>query len=278
MNNVGGINDNPGPTEWFRSLPVITQYWFGGTMICTLAANFGVINPYQFVWDWVAIKSKFELWRVLTCFCYAGPFAFETLITIYMLYTMSMRYEQGSPFNTGGGGGTADYAFCMLFAMATMLATYPLVVGWFPIPPIFSKNLVYFVMYVWSKRNPTAQANIWGIPMQAIYLPFAYLALTVFMGNPYFNLIHGLVVGHLYYFLVDVFPQVYGNDLLVTPNFLIDFFGVGQYRPDRPLRDPADARPTAGAAAGGGGAAAGAGAARGGGHAWGTGGRALGRD
>lgn len=268
--NMGNLNDQPGPAEWFRSLPVITQYWFGGTMVCTLAGNFGVINPMQFLFIWEAIRSKFELWRILTCFCYAGPFAFETLITIYMLYTMSMRYEKGSPFNTGAGGGTADYAFCMLFAMVVMLVTYPLVVVFFPIPPAFSKNLVYFVMYVWSKRNPTAQANIWGIPMQAIYLPFAYLALTVFMGNPFFNLIHGLVIGHLYYFLVDVFPQVYGKDLLVTPNFLIDQFGVGEYRPEQPLRNPADARPQAGGAA----AAGGRGGQQ---YTWGGGGRPLGR-
>jgi Derlin-2/3 len=184
-----------------------------------------------------------------------------------MLVTMSMRYESGSPFNTGGGGGTADYAFALMFAMAAMLITYPVVMTMFPIPPFFVKNMVYFVMYVWSKRNPTAQANIWGIPMEAIWLPFAYLALTVFMGNPYFDLLHGLAIGHLYYFLVDVFPQVYGKDLLVTPHFLIDRFGVGEYRPDRPLRDPvADARPNQDGAAG-----------AGAGHTWGTGGRPLGR-
>jgi Derlin-2/3 len=182
-----------------------------------------------------------------------------------MLYSMSLRYETGSPFNTGAGGGTADYAFALMFAMAAILLTYPLVVWIAPIPPYFTNNMVYFVMYVWSKRNPTAQANIWGIPMAGIYLPFAYLALTVFMGNPYFDLLHGLAIGHLYYFLVDVFPQVYGKDILVTPHFLIDRFGIGEYRPERPLRDPADARPNpqqAGAA---------------GGHPWGGGGRPLGR-
>lgn len=183
-----------------------------------------------------------------------------------MLVTMSTRYETGSPFNTGAGGGTADYVFALMFAMAMMLLTYPLVVTVFPIPPFFVNNMVYFVMYVWSKRNPTAQAAIWGIPMEAIWLPFAYLALTVLMGNPYFDLLHGLAIGHLYYFLVDVFPQVYGKDILVTPHFLIDRFGVGEYRPDRPLRDPADARPATQAAG-----------AAGGGHAWGAGGQQLGR-
>lgn len=182
-----------------------------------------------------------------------------------MLYTMSLRYEKESPFNTGAGGGTADYCFAMLFAMIVMLVTYPLVVMAFPIPPIFSRNMVYFVMYIWSKRNPTAQANIWGVPMQAIWLPFAYLALTVFMGNPYFDLLHGLVVGHLYYFLAHVFPQVSGKDILTTPGFLVDQFGIGEYRPEQPLRERAPA------------GGEGARPAGGGGHVWGGGGQRLGR-
>lgn len=185
-----------------------------------------------------------------------------------MLVTMSQRYESGSPFNTGAGGGTADYAFALMFAMASMLILYPLAVTLFPFPPIFTKSMVYYVMYVWSKRNPTSRANIWGIPMEAVYLPFAYLALSVFMGNPYFDLLFGLAVGHLYYFLVDVIPQVSGKDILVTPHFLIDRFGVGEYRPDRPLRNPADARPNRQAEAE---------ARGGGGHTWGVGGRPLGQ-
>jgi hypothetical protein len=39
-----------------------------------------------------------------------------------MLYTMSVRYETNTPYNTGAGGGTADYAFAMIFAMVVMLA------------------------------------------------------------------------------------------------------------------------------------------------------------
>lgn len=108
--------------------------------------------------------------------------------------------------------------------------------------------------------------------MKAIYLPFAYLALTIFMGNSYFDMLHGLAVGHLFYFLVDVVPQVYGKDLLQTPLFLIDYFGVGQYQEsqaDREARNNPYNRPAA---------AAGGGAARGAGHNWGGGGRALGRD
>jgi Derlin-2/3 len=206
----------------------------------------------------------------LTPFCYAGPFDFSTLIGCYMLVQFSKQYEAGGPFNTGAGGGTADYAFCLLFGAVMMLLSYPLIIGSINLPPIFCRNLIYYVLYVWSKRNPTAQANIWGFPIQAIYLPFAYLAMTVFMGNAYMDMIHGLAIGHIYYFLVDVVPVVYGKDVLTTPQFMIDYFGVGEYRPRQDPLPPA--------------AAAGAGQAhRGGfggigGHNWGGGGNALGRN
>ena len=73
---------NAGPADWFKSLPFVTQYWFGATVVLTLCGNFGVISPYQFLWMWDSIKNNFELWRVLTCFCYAGPFDFDTLILV----------------------------------------------------------------------------------------------------------------------------------------------------------------------------------------------------
>jgi Derlin-2/3 len=167
----------------------------------------------------------------------------------------------------------------MMICMSLILLSYPIVSMYFPVPPVFAKNLVYCVLYVWSKRHPTAQANIWGIPVPANYLPFAYLALSVFMGNPFMDQLHGMAIGHVYYFLAEVVPQVQGKDLLVTPQFLLDKFGIGEYRPERP---PAVVVPGAGTGAaarragvhdapGGAGPAAAA-------HVWGGTGRPLGRD
>jgi Derlin-2/3 len=199
-----------------------------------------------------------------------------------MLVQFSKQYEAGGPFNTGAGGGTADYAFCMLFGMLSMLMTFPILP--FNLPPIFCRNMIYYVLYVWSKRNPTAQANIWGFPVQAIYLPFAYLAMTVFMGSSYLDMIHGIAIGHIYYFLVDVIPAVYGKDVLTTPRFLIDYFGIGEFQPaqqqaaPRPVAGGGGGRPVGrvGGVGGGGGEPPAAPQRGGGGHNWGGGGNALG--
>lgn len=271
----GGVNQPTGPDAWFQSLPFVTRYWFGAALVLTIAGNMGVIPPSQLAYIWADVSKNLQLWRILTCFCFVGEFSFPTLITLYMLVSMSQQYEAGGPFNTGGGGGTADYIFSLMFAIVVMLATYPFmpVLGIF-LSPFFARNLVYFVLYVWSKRHPTAQANIWGVPVPALYLPFAYLALSILIGAPWKDMVHGMVVGHFYYFLVDVVPQVYGRDMLATPQFLLDQFGPGEYRPGAVPREPEPARGGGGGAATGGGAAAGGG----GGHNWGGGGRTLGRD
>lgn len=263
---MGGVGDAIGPDQWFRSLPYITRLWFGATLAITVAGNMGIFAPGQLAFYWPAIRHKFELWRFATCFCYAGPFSFNTLIALFMLQQFSHKYEGGGPFNTGAGGGTADYAFALLFAAVLMLVTYPVLMVYFPLRPFFASNMVDFVMYIWSKRHPTEQANIWGIPVPANYLPFAYLALSVLMGNSYVEFLHGIAIGHIYYFLVDVFPQVQGKDVLHTPQFLIDYFGIGEYRPD-PVRVqvPQPNQEQQQRAAGGGG------------HNWG-GGRQLGRE
>jgi len=58
------------------------------------------------------------------------------------------------------------------------------------------------------------------------------------MGGPYEELIHGLITGHIYYYLVHIFPLVYGKDILHTPQFLINYFGIGEYHyvPPAPVR------------------------------------------
>lgn len=96
MVEIHNVNNQNSPTQWFQSLPVVTQFWFGATVVVTLCGNFGVIDARQFLWSWTDIKDRFELWRVLTCFCYAGPFDFMTLVTVctcvcYSIWSMRFR-------------------------------------------------------------------------------------------------------------------------------------------------------------------------------------------
>mmetsp|Transcript_7677 Transcript_7677/g.18937 ORF Transcript_7677/g.18937 Transcript_7677/m.18937 type:complete len:309 (-) Transcript_7677:135-1061(-) len=237
-NGTADGRNNPTPADYFHSLPIVTKAWWGATAILTLSVNFGVVDGYHVAWIWKNVSTKMEIWRCLTAFCYAGPFSISTLIFLYMMWQFSKLYESGVPFNTGGGGGTSDYAFCLILGVIGILTTYPLLemIG-FGQTPVFCDNLVYYVLYVWSKKNPNDNSNIWGFPIQGVYLPFAYLGLTVLQGHAYEGMVHGMAVGHLYYFLADVVPIIYGKDVLQTPGFLIDRFGYFDFAaPTEPTR------------------------------------------
>ena len=219
-----------GPQDWFQSLPLVTRYWFGAALLTTCGGNFGFFNVMKLIYSWDNIWDNFEIWRFVSPFLFVGKFDFNTLMALYMLCSFSQRYE-AEPYNTGAGGGTGDYIFAIMFGMASILITYPLMGMLMPVMRLFARTLTFFVIYVWSKRHPTAPTSIWGVELKAIHLPFAYVALSVLMGNPYSDLLHGIAIGHLFYFLVDVVPIVYQKDVLHTPQFLIDRLGVGAYVP-----------------------------------------------
>lgn len=233
-NNQRGLNDIQGPESWYNDIPFVSKVWFTSAVVSTVSCNVGVLPLAKFVWDFHAIKDDFEMWRIFTPFLWIGSFAkgegFETMISIFLLYQYSTQYERGTGFNTGSGGGTADYLYMLIFGMIMMLITNAFFFGRY----VLARPLIYYVLYIWSKRHPTAQANIWGVPVPALYLPFAILGLNFCLGNDYISYIHGYAVGHLYYFLVDVVPKVYGKTYLETPLFLVSKFGIGEYVPPAP--------------------------------------------
>jgi len=254
-----GVEDTGGPKEWFEALPILTKYWFGATAVCTLAGNLGMFHPGKLLWNWEAIIHGFELWRIVTCFCYAGAFYFRTLMLIVTQVMFSQRFESAGPFNTGAGGGTADYAFMLLFGALFMLLTKPLANMYWPIGSYYQENLTMFVVYVWSKKFPNVNMSFWGVPIQGFWMPWVYWAFAVFTAAPWRSMVHGYMCGHIFYFLVDVVPNAYGKDILFTPQFLIDQFGIGHYVGAATPRAP-DNRPNAVHRP----------------HQWGTGGQSLG--
>ncbi|KAL9178526.1 hypothetical protein ACHAXT_001864 [Thalassiosira profunda] len=209
--------DNTGGTvqDWFESIPFVTRWWFFSAFLVTCAGNMGLVPPTKLVYSWELIWGNVELSK-------------WTLITFYNLAAFGWRHEE-APYNTGAGGRTPDYAFTVLFGAASIILTNPLMdlipCDFLHSSTIFAETLVYFVIYSWSKRQPNALVLFWvvtTIQLKAIQLPFAQLLLNIAVGGSVSSLLHGIAVGHLYFYLVDVVPIVYGKDILHTPQFLID--------------------------------------------------------
>lgn len=91
--------------------------------------------------------------------------------------------------------------------------------------------LVIIRAYTWSRRHLESKVEVIFLgQVPSFVFPFAYVVIELLSGRPYMDLIHGIIIGHVYYFLTDWVPIVYGVELLHTPMFLIRAFGVGEYK------------------------------------------------
>lgn len=84
------------------------------------------------------------------------------------------RYEKDG-FNTGGGGGSADYAYMLIFGLVCIEAS--LLLLFYQPFLMFTGALRFYIIYVWSRKNPGQSVSFWGIPINALHVPWVMIAL-----------------------------------------------------------------------------------------------------
>ncbi|OIV95843.1 hypothetical protein TanjilG_06819 [Lupinus angustifolius] len=99
-----------------------------------------------------------------------------------------------------------------------------------------SNSLTFMMVYVWSRQNPFIHMNFLGLfNFTAAYLPWVLLGFSVLVGASAWADLLGMIAGHAYYFLEDVYPRMSGRRPLKTPSFIKALFAddtVVLARPD----------------------------------------------
>mmetsp|Transcript_12050 Transcript_12050/g.24621 ORF Transcript_12050/g.24621 Transcript_12050/m.24621 type:complete len:272 (+) Transcript_12050:40-855(+) len=266
--NVAQFGDENPVKAWYSSLPPVTRIWWTLAFMFANLVYFGVLDVTYLIWDFGMVTKKFQLWRVVTSFCFVGTWGqsgFGTLISLYLLQQYGKSLENNAP-NTGGGGTVADYMVLITFCMLIHI----LITIFFAPRFIMGSSLMFTTLYIWCKMNYETEVKLWGFPMKAAVFPFALMGLHLATGNDVWSDVYGLAVGHCYYFLQEVYPTMYGKDIIHTPNFVISLchrlkIGGGYVNPNanstapRGVPPPGRVRPPTG-----------------GGYNWGGGGRTLG--
>eukprot|EP01113_Clastostelium_recurvatum_P034225 TRINITY_DN4615_c0_g1_i1.p1 TRINITY_DN4615_c0_g1~~TRINITY_DN4615_c0_g1_i1.p1 ORF type:complete len:256 (-),score=28.80 TRINITY_DN4615_c0_g1_i1:87-806(-) len=197
--------------QWWAGVPPVTKYLFAGCGVLTLAGNFGLINPRLLLLDFNSVFGQFQIWRLVSSFFFLGGLGFPFLINMMMIYQYSRNLEMGS-FH----GRTADYVFMLLFGGSILLA-FGLFMGY----PIVGIGLILMLIYVWSRKNPNENMTfMFGLRFKSAYLPWVLIGFSLLMGgNPVLELA-GVIVGHIYFYLEDIYPLTGGRRFLQTPQFL----------------------------------------------------------
>jgi len=220
--------------DWYRQIPIITKVYMTACVATSLAVYLDFVSPFDLYLNYPVIFRNWELWRILTNFFFFDYFGFNFFLHMYFFYRHSRMLEESS-FR----GRTADYLFMWLFgAILLLIIDFIFYYSpWFPRIMFLAPSLAFMVLYVWSKRNPHVSMSFLGLfTFTAPYLPWVILGFGMMLGqNPVFDAL-GIVIGHIYYFLEDVYPQTSGRRLLKTP-------GILKALVDPPIQPPVDVRP-----------------------------------
>ncbi|XP_010874547.1 derlin-3 [Esox lucius] len=210
-------------TQEYFQIPSVTRAYTTACVLTTAAVQLEVITPFQLYFNPDLIIRRYQIWRLITNFLFFGSLGFSFLFNIIFLYRYCRMLEEGS-FR----GRTADFVFMFLFG-GVLMTLFGLFANLFFLGQAFTIMLVY----VWSRRNPYIRMNFFGLlNFQAPFLPWVLMGFSLLLGNSIVVDLLGIGVGHIYYFLEDVFPnQPGGRKLLITPELLRTVF-------DTPEDDP----------------------------------------
>eukprot|EP00899_Mesostigma_viride_P007631 jgi/Mesvir1/1686/Mv21148-RA.1 len=185
--------------EWYKQMPVITRSYLTLSFLTTAGCALELISPFSIYFNRSLIFSKLQLWRLFTNFFFFGNLGLDFLFHMFFLVRYCKLLEEGS-FR----GRTADFFYMLLFGGTLLTAVTA-------IPNIniqfLGSSLTFMMVYVWGRRNPNVQMSFLGLfNFSAPYLPWVLLVFSFMVGGSSLVDLLGMGVGHIYYFLEDVYP------------------------------------------------------------------------
>ena len=204
--------------QWILEIPPITRTYMIGAFLTTAACALDLVSPFSLYFSPTLIFLKFQFWRLITnFFFFGGSFSLDFLFHMFFLVRYSKQLEENA-FR----GKTADFFYFILYGSTMMSILAPFMSLYF-----LGSSLTFMMVYLWGRRNPYSRMNFLGLfPFTAPYLPWVLLSFSVVLGNNGTVDILGIFVGHLYYFLEDVYPRMINSRyrVLKTPQFLEHLF------------------------------------------------------
>jgi Derlin-2/3 len=175
-----------------------------------------LVSPLKLYLNWSLVIQRMQLWRLFTTFFFFGPLSLDWLFHMFFL----QRYLRMLEINSFRGR-TADLVYMLMFGASLLLAISPLTSIVFLGP-----SLTFMMVYVWARRNSRQVMNFLGVlSFRAPYLPWVLLLFSFVIGSPPSMDLLGVLAGHVYYYMADIYPAMAGLRLLKTPAFLVFLCG-----------------------------------------------------
>lgn len=202
--------------EFYHSIPPITRALLTAGIVVPVAPMLGLTNIYSLLLSWKAVTTKFQLWRLATCF-FVNRIDINLAFSLFFIYRSSSQLESEQFL-----GRTADYLY---FIMVT--SGVQLVAAYFLDQHVLSSGLMMAVSYLWSQKYRGMPVSfMFGLRFQAQYLPLVQIGYEFLLGGggiPIASML-GCASAYLYDYFTTEYPRAAGVRLLETPNWLRSLF------------------------------------------------------
>ena len=154
------------PEEWYRSLPLITRGYLTASFAATVLTQMEFLDPYLLILDFDKLVGSFELWRLVTNFCFFGKFGLPFVFSMFFLVRYGKELES-KRFE----GRSADMLWFMVLTGLLMVAVAYLLIDM----PILSNSMLSVLVYLWAREYAEQVVSIFGLfNIQAFYFPWVH--------------------------------------------------------------------------------------------------------
>ena len=152
------------PEEWYKSLPKITRGWMTTAMATTVLVQLEFVQPFLLHLDFPSLTQKLEVWRLLTNFCFFGPFGMPFVFSLFFMVRYGRELE-AKRFEGRAGDFLWALILMGLVQVAVAFAIVPL--------PFLAQGLLSSIVYLWSREYADQVLSIFGLfNVQGFYFPW----------------------------------------------------------------------------------------------------------
>jgi len=193
------------------------------------------------VMSWPLVTNSFQIWRLFTCFIVFAPLGMQWIMSVYLICQYFRELESNE---YAGIRGAAELLFVALYGMIVIHCLSYAGVHVFP-----SVALLSMFVYIWSRKNPHQPLIVYGFTFQRWHMPVVIIGMGVLLNrSPPFDPVTGVAVGHLWLFLTETVPRIYGKTLITVPESFYQFVDralTGQLAASVGVAEPAAGAPAA---------------------------------